>query len=80
MMSTVSELLFIIEYTNAPLGDLAILLMKSCSSILMLSALHTANYIGKSFVNHHSRDCGVIKANECGLGNHCGRQSRAKEG
>jgi hypothetical protein len=76
MISIISELLFIIEYTNAPAGELSILLMSSCSSIPVLSAFHTASYIGKSFVNRHSHDS-VMKASECGLGDYCGRQSRA---
>jgi hypothetical protein len=76
MMLIISELLFIIEYTNAPGGDLAILLMNSCSSIPVLSALHTASYVGKRFVNRHSHDS-VMKASECRLRDYCGRQSRA---
>jgi hypothetical protein len=65
-MLIISELLFIIEYTNAPSGKLSILLMNSHGSIPVLSALHTASYIGKSFVNRHSHDS-VMKASECGL-------------
>jgi hypothetical protein len=65
-MSVISELLFIIEYTNAPGGDLAILLVNSCSSIPVLSALHTASYVGNFFVNRHRHDS-VMKASECGL-------------
>jgi hypothetical protein len=55
-MSIISELLFIIEYTNVLGGELSKLLMNSCGSIPVLSALHTASYVGKSFVNRRSQD------------------------
>ena len=77
MMSIISALLFTIEYTNAPGGGLPILLMSSCGSIPVLSALHTASYVGKSFVNRYGHDS-VMKSGESRLlRDYCGWQSRA---
>jgi hypothetical protein len=50
ILGIISELHFIIEYTNAQGGHRSILLMNSCSSIPVLSTLHIASYVRKSFV------------------------------
>jgi hypothetical protein len=75
MMSIISKVLFIIEYTSAHGGDRSILRTNSCRSIPVLSALHIASYV-EGFVGRHSYDS-VAKVSEFGLIHYCGRQSTA---